>query len=902
MSLFDLKARLALDSSAFNRGIGLAKSGISTFSKFAGGALVAATTAMVAFGKKSVDVGMDFDKSMSQVAATMGISMDEMRDKVGEVDLAWGHFSGNLREYAMEMGKNTAFSATQAADALNYMALAGYDAQTSMNMLPNVLNLAAAGAMDLATASDMITDTQTAFGISLDRTSQMVDEMAKAASTGNTSVSQLGEAFLVVGGLAAELNGGMVTLSDGTTATVDGVQELEIALTAMANAGVKGSEAGTHMRNMLLKLASPAEEGAKALEAMGVTVFDKVSGNMRSLSDIFGDLSRNLDSMNQEDKIQTISKLFNTRDLASAEALLNAVNQDWDAIGESILNAQGAAQKMADTQLDNLAGDITLFKSALEGAQITISDVLSPTLREFVQFGTTGISDLTSAFQEGGLTGAMSKFGTILSDAVQMIVKKTPELIRGAVQLVKAFVGGIIDNADLVLDAAFEIIDVLVTEFISPDNLAKLLESAIEIILKLVDGLTENLDKIVSAAFSIVEKLATELAENAPVLLPAVVGLILDIVNALTNPDNLSGLIDAAIALLLGLADGLIESIDILLDKAPEIVENLVVAIIENAPKLLDAAVELVTTLVGGILSTLWEKLGEIASFVWDWFNEKIITPVSNFFSDIWKKIKDFFEPIIEFFEPILTGLSDLFSASWEAIQKIVGDVVDAISKKISDVWEAITSFLRDKIFTPLQNTFSSVWNSLYNKVHDPVEKMKTFIGSAFDWIRNKITGVIESAWSWGRDLIDNFVDGVSSVVHKIGDTLSGVAQKIRDFIGFSEPKEGPLSNFHTFAPDMIDLFTQGIKENEDDLQRQVAETFDFGDLIRGGIGEVTYSTTGTGTTQEQLLTLLNRYLPQLANMRVVMNTGAVVGELRDGINQSLGEVGRYDQRGLATT
>ena len=294
--------------------------------KIAGSALAATAAAVVGVGAASVKAGSEFDSAMSQVAATMGTTMADLQNEVGTVDLAWGEFNGNLREYAMEMGKNTAFSATQAAEALNYMALAGYDTQTSMEMLPNVLNLAAAGGMELATASDMITDTQTAFGISLERTSQMVDEMAKAASTGNTSVSQLGEAFLTVGGLAQELNGGVVTLSDGTTATVDGVQELEIALTAMANAGIKGSEAGTHMRNMLLKLASPTADGAMALENLGVSVFD-TEGNMRSLSGIFGDLQTSMEGLTQEEKLQAISDIFNTRDTATAEALLAAVRQ-----------------------------------------------------------------------------------------------------------------------------------------------------------------------------------------------------------------------------------------------------------------------------------------------------------------------------------------------------------------------------------------------------------------------------------------------------------------------------------------------------------------------------------------------------------------------------------------------
>jgi len=460
------------------------------FSKFGGFAasagkavvagFAAAGAAATAFAATSVKTGMTFDKSMSQVAATMGMTMEEMATMTGEVDTQFGHFEGTLRDFAQYMGSNTAFSASEAADALNYMALAGYDAQTSMAMLPNVLNLAAAGGFELATASDMITDTQTAFGLSLERTSLMVDEMAKAASTGNTSVQQLGEAFLVVGGLAQELNGGVVSLGNDMHAAVDGTQELEIALTAMANAGIKGSEAGTHMRNMLLKLSDPTDAGAMALERMGVTVFD-TEGKMRSLQDIFGDLNREMSAMSQEEKIQTIGSLFNSRDIASSEALLKAVTQDWNAIGQSILDAQwkledvtaamgnadvdwskykypveeigadirnslttmnltaeeaaealaetfgmsmtdalkavqavesgmadsmGAAAQMAATQLDNLSGDVTIFKSAFEGLQIAVSDTLSPMLRDFVQFGTNTISAITEGMKSGGISGA----------------------------------------------------------------------------------------------------------------------------------------------------------------------------------------------------------------------------------------------------------------------------------------------------------------------------------------------------------------------------------------------------------------------------------------------------------------------------------------------------------------
>lgn len=400
MNVFDLFSKISLDTSAYESALKGAKGDASTagdaiggiFQKAAGMAVDALKTAgtyAAGFVADSVKTGQDFDVAMSQVAATMGRSVDEI---------------GELRDYAREMGATTKYSATESAEALNYMALAGYDAETSMAMLPNVMNLASAGCFELQRASDMVTDTQTAFGISIERTTQMVDEMAKAASTGNTNVEQLGDAFLTVGGLAQELNGGFVTLEDGTQAEVDGIQELEIALTAMANAGIKGSEAGTHMRNMLLKLTSPTAEGAEAFQKLGVRAFD-ANGKMKSLNTIFGDLNTSLSRLTQEEKLQRISELFNTRDTASAEALLNAIGEDWDHIGEAILDSAGAAEQMAETQLDNLAGDITTLKSAFEETKITISDMLSPALRDFVQTGTRELRNMTEAFQANGFRG-----------------------------------------------------------------------------------------------------------------------------------------------------------------------------------------------------------------------------------------------------------------------------------------------------------------------------------------------------------------------------------------------------------------------------------------------------------------------------------------------------------------
>lgn len=321
---------------------------------------------LAAVGAASLKVGMDFDKAMSQVAATMGKTVDEISD---------------LRDFAQEMGATTAFSATQAAEGLNYMALAGYSAEESMKMLPTVLNLAAAGNMELATASDMVTDAQSALGLTTKETVDLVDQMAKASSTTNTSVSQLGEAMLTIGGTAKMMKGG--------------TKELSQVLGLLADNGIKGAEGGTALRNILLALSAPTSKAATEMNKLGLDVFD-ANGNMRSMEDIIGDLNAALSGMTDEEKTQAISAIFNKRDLKSVNALLGTSAERWNEVGNAVANAGGAASQMAETQLDNMAGSLTLLKSALEGAGIAISDVLAPVVRKIAEF----ITALVTKFNE----------------------------------------------------------------------------------------------------------------------------------------------------------------------------------------------------------------------------------------------------------------------------------------------------------------------------------------------------------------------------------------------------------------------------------------------------------------------------------------------------------------------
>ena len=326
MNVFELMAKISLDATDYNKGLDAIKNGAAKIGSLGAKALGAATAAVAAFGISSIRTGMNFDSAMSQVAATMGKTTDQMLNETGKVELSWGTFTGNLRDYAQEMGANTVFSATQAAEALNYMALAGYDTQKSMETLPAVMNLASAGAMDLASASDMVTDTETALGLESERTAKLINEMAKAASMSNTSVSQLGSAILTIGGTAKQLNGGMVELADGTEVAYDGTTELAAALGILADNGTKGSEAGTTLRNVLSSISGKKFE--KSFGALGVSAYDS-EGKLRSLKDILADMNEAMEGMTDQEKTNLINSTFNARDLKNVNALLATTDERW---------------------------------------------------------------------------------------------------------------------------------------------------------------------------------------------------------------------------------------------------------------------------------------------------------------------------------------------------------------------------------------------------------------------------------------------------------------------------------------------------------------------------------------------------------------------------------------------
>ena len=692
-SLFDLSAVLKLDSSQYEKGIKTAKNSAQGFSgkldvvKKTAGKVTKALAAVqgaaaTAFLGSAVKTTMEVDTAMSQVAATMGKTTDEVTD---------------LRDFAKQMGANTAFSAKQAADALNYMALAGYDADTSMKMLPTVLDLAAAGSMDLASASDMVTDSQSALGLSLDETSEMVDKMAKASSKSNTSVAQLGEAFLTIGGTAKNLSG-------GTT-------ELSTALGLLADNGIKASEGGTSLRNILLNLTPKSEDAAKAMESIGLNAYD-AEGNMRPLKDIFADMNEGMADMTTEQKTNVLSNIFNKVDLKAVNALL-ATNVDrWDDLSSSIDDSRGAAQAMAETQLDNLGGDVTILKSAFEGLQISIGEKVSPALRDLVEYATDAISGITEWISEGGIEdfledaqGKLEDVGDYLSDTFQ----PTLDVLKDAFDTISEAVQPLIDKFTN-----------YVTSEQSSEDATKALKSAIDALATIINTTVTTISDLIGWF--------TSGSPTADLFTAAISGVTAAIVGfkLATIASTVAG---NAELLVLGLQVAALDAV--------AVAQGALNAVMNANP--IGVIILLITGLVAAIM-VLWKKnegFRAAVKSIWEF--------IKNVFENSWTGIKAIWDFAVLFFQLI-----------WEGIQDVFNGVVDWFKGIFQDAYDAVTG-----VFDGITDFFSDLWDDITELFGDVGTAIGDTVGSAFKDVINGILGFAE-------DTINGFIKAINKAIKVI--------------------------------------------------------------------------------------------------------------------------------------
>lgn len=343
------------------------------------------TAAVGAFGAFAIKSGMDFEAQMSKVQAISGATATEV---------------ATLTAKAKEMGAKTKFSATESAQALEYMAMAGWKTDQMVSGLPGIMNLAAASGEDLASVSDIVTDALTGFGLKASDSAHFADVLAKASSSSNTNVALMGETFKYAAPVAGALK--------------YSIEDTAVAIGLMANAGIKGEQAGTALRGVLTNLAKPSDQVAGYMDALGVSLTD-TQGNVKPLSALMVDLRQKFAGLTDAQKAEYAAGIAGKNALSGFLAIVNASDADFNNLTQAIANSDGTAQQMADTMNNNLSGQLTLLKSAVEGAGITFYEAIAGKATGAV----TALSNKISQWQsDGSIDAVAEKVGVVFGNAV----------------------------------------------------------------------------------------------------------------------------------------------------------------------------------------------------------------------------------------------------------------------------------------------------------------------------------------------------------------------------------------------------------------------------------------------------------------------------------------------------
>lgn len=723
----------------------------------------------------SVKFGSNFEAAMSGVAATMGMTSTEINN--GSADYE------RLKQAAKDAGATTKFSASQAAEALNYMALAGYDVDESIATLPTVLNLAAAGGMDLATASDMVTDSMSALGDMAGTADSFVDKMAKTSQKSNTSVAQLGEAILTVGGTAKSMAGG--------------VDEMNTVLGILADNGIKGAEGGTALRNMILSLSAPTDTASAKMEELGLSVFD-AEGKMRPMNDVFNDLNDILSTMTEGEQTQVLNTIFNKVDLKSVNALLANSGERFDELSGYIADCDGAAANMADTMNNNLQGSVTILQSALEGLGIAVYEQMEEPLKEAVKVGNGYIDELSAALKENGPDGLVSALGQILADIALRAAEFAPQLIELAVQLIKELAQGIIDNIPELMDAAGKIADA---------------------ILDGIGDLCPALDPVIDAIKT--------LADNMDILTPIVISLTAAFV-AWKIAISIVELINGVKAAMEGLT---------LAEKAAELAQKLL-----NATMLANPFV-LIVTLIAGLVAAfiyfwntsesfrefwigLWENIKEAASnaldavvtfftetipnfiqSIVDWFNElpeRLTEWGENVYETVTTAVQNTIESAVQFFSELPNKIAYCLGFCIGKIIKFGIDIVNWAITELPKFVDSVIKFFAElpgKAWKWLANAISKVSEFGSNLIKKGKEAGLNFVKSLVDFIKTAPNRIL----MWLLKTIDNVMQFKEKMIRKAVEAGKGFVDKLIDGV-----KSLP-DQMQTIGKNIVDGIWKGI-------------------------------------------------------------------------------------------
>lgn len=736
----------------------------------AGKKMMGVTTVIGGVGVAAVKTAADFDSAMSQVAAVSG---------------ATGKDFDALRNKAREMGAKTKFSATEAAEAMNYMAMAGWKTEDMLDGIEGVMNLAAASGEDLATTSDIVTDALTAFGLSAKDSGHFADILATASSNANTNVSMMGETFKYCAPIAGALG-----FSAEDTAEAIGL---------MANAGIKSSQAGTALRTIMNNLAGDVKISGKAIGDVTIATTN-ADGSMRDLSDILADCRSAFGNLTESEKAQAAESLVGKNAMSGFLALMNAGQGDIDKLSSAIDNCDGSAEKMAMTMQDNLAGQLTILKSQLQKLAISFGDILMPAIRSIVS-KLQGFVDKLNGMDEGTkrtivtiallvasigpllviIGTAISKIGVAIQGFVKLAngISKLKIAIQGGTGVLGKL-GAALGGISAPVLAVVAVIAVLVAAFVHLWKTNEGFRDAIigtwnrikDTISGFCQGIVDRLNALGFQFTDIVDVLKTVWNGFCQVLAPIFEGVFNNIANILSTVTSvITGILDVFIGIFTG-----------------------------NWSQAWTGVKEIFSSIWNGISSFFTNILNVIkgvADVVLGWFGtswNEVWTNIKTFFEGIWNGIATFFTTIWETLKNVVTvgimAIGSILSAAfdiitlpfrfiWENCKEIIISVWDAIKSKVTTVIHAVASVI-STVMNAIKTVFSTVWNAIKTVVTTVVNAIKSVVTTVFNAIKNTATTVWNAIKNAVTTPVNAIKSSVTTVFNSVKSTVSSIFNGIK--------------------------------------------------------------------------------------------------------------------------
>lgn len=731
----------------------------------AGKKMMGVTTVIGGVGVAAVKTAADFDSAMSQVAAVSG---------------ATGKDFDALRNKAREMGAKTKFSATEAAEAMNYMAMAGWKTDDMLDGIEGVMNLAAASGEDLAATSDIVTDALTAFGLSAKDSGHFADILAAASSNANTNVSMMGETFKYCAPIAGALG-----FSAEDTAEAIGL---------MANAGIKSSQAGTALRTIMNNLAGDVKISGKAIGDVTIATTNADS-SMRDLSDILADCRSAFGNLTESEKAQAAESLVGKNAMSGFLALMNAGEDDIAKLSSAIDNCDGSAEKMAMTMQDNLAGQLTILKSQLQELAISFGDILMPAIRSIVS-KLQGFVDKLNGMDEGTkrtivtiallvasigpllviIGTAISKIGVAMQGVVKLAncISKLKVSVQGGTGVLGKL-GAALGGISAPVLAVVAVIAVLVAAFVHLWKTNEGFRDAIigtwnrikDTISGFCQGIVDRLNALGFQFTDIVDVLKTVWDGFCQVLAPIFEGVFNNIANILST---VTGVITGILDVFIGIFTG-------------------------NWSQAWTGVKEIFSSIWNGISSFFTNILNVIkgvADVVLGWFGtswNEVWTNIKTFFEGIWNGIATFFTTIWETLKNIVTvgimAIGSILSAAfdiitlpfrfiWENCKEIIISVWDAIKSKVSTVIHAVASVI-STVMNAIKTVFSTVWNAIKTVVTTVVNAIKSVVTTVFNAIKSTATTV----WNAIKAAVTTPVNAIKSTVTTVFNSVKSTVTSI---------------------------------------------------------------------------------------------------------------------------